>query len=297
MIASSLELRVPGVLHRHAERAPAVPVVFDSPHSGRERPPDFDSELPESTLRQSEDAYVEELFGEAPGMGAVLLEALFPRCYVDVNRTPDDLDPALLATPWPEPLHPSGKTMRGTGLIWRRIPPDREIYDRPLTVAEVQARIDRYWQPYHAALQEALDERHGRFGAVWHVNCHSMPSWGDATTEDGPVPRAQFVLGDRDGTTCEPAFTAFVAERLRTFGYEVKLNDPYKGVELVRRHGRPGESRHSLQVEINRALYLNEATLEKTADFAQVKRDIGRLMQDICSFVQSATAKGTGAAP
>jgi N-formylglutamate amidohydrolase len=265
--------------------APA-PVVFDSPHSGTDYPDDFGTIAPLSVLRRSEDAFVDELFAAAPRHGAPLIAALFPRIYIDPNRDLIDLDPAMLDGPWPDPLVPSRKTELGVGLVWRIMPPDSRLYDRLLTVAEVRARIERCWQPYHHAVATAIDETHRRFGKVWHVNCHSMPAMGNAASEDGPVPRAEFVLGDRDGTTCEAGFTAFVAGELRDMGYEVKINEPYKGVELVRRYSDPARGRHSLQLEVNRKLYMDEARIEKSAGFTQVQTDLGKLCSAICRYAR-----------
>ena len=260
--------------------------VFDSPHSGTAYPEDFRSIAPMTEIRRSEDAFVDELFGSAPGHGAAMIAATFPRIYIDPNRDLIDLDPAMLDGPWSDPLVPSRKTELGVGLIWRIMPPDIPLYDRQLTVAEVRGRIEHCWKPYHQAVADAIDAAHRRFGKVWHVNCHSMPAVGNAASEDGPVPRAEFVLGDRDGTTCEPAFTAFVAGELRDMGYEVKINEPYKGVELVRRYSDPAKGRHSLQIEVNRKLYMDERRIERSRGFSRVKADLDKLVAAICRYAR-----------
>jgi N-formylglutamate amidohydrolase len=270
--------------------AEPAPVVFDSPHSGTDYPDDFGSIAPVSVLRRSEDAFVDELFAAAPGHGAPLIAANFPRIYIDPNRDLIDLDPAMLDGPWPDPLVPSRKTELGVGLIWRIMPPDSQLYDRLLSVAEVRGRIERCWKPYHHAVATTIDETHRRFGKVWHVNCHSMPAMGNAASEDGPVARAEFVLGDRDGTTCEAGFTAFVAGELRDMGYDVKINEPYKGVELVRRYSDPARGRHSLQLEINRKLYMDEKTIQKTAGFTALQADMGKLAGAICRYARESAA-------
>jgi N-formylglutamate amidohydrolase len=267
-------------------QAEPAPVVFDSPHSGTDYPDDFGTIAPLSILRRSEDAFVDELFAAAPRHGAPLIAARFPRIYIDPNRDLTDLDPAMLDGAWPDPLVPSRKTELGVGLVWRIMPPDSRLYDRLLSVAEVRTRIERCWKPYHHAVAAAIDQTHRRFGKVWHVNCHSMPAMGNAASEDGPVPRAEFVLGDRDGTTCEADFTAFVAGALRDMGYDVKINEPYKGVELVRRYSDPARGRHSLQLEINRKLYMDEARIEKSDGFAQVQADMGKLAAAICRYAR-----------
>jgi len=271
----------------HAPRAEVAPVVFDSPHSGTAYPEDFGTIAPLATLRRSEDAFVDEIFNSAPSHGAPLIAAQFPRIYIDPNRDLIDLDPAMLDGPWPDPLVPSRKTELGVGLIWRIMPPDARLYDRLLSVEEVRGRIDRCWKPYHRAVAGAIEETHERFGKSWHVNCHSMPAVGNAASEDGPVARAEFVLGDRDGTTCEPGFTAFVAGQLRDMGYEVKINEPYKGVELVRRYSDPAKGRHSLQLEINRKLYMDEQTIEKSAGFGELQRNMDKLVAAICAYARA----------
>jgi N-formylglutamate deformylase len=274
---------------RHDPVGLALPLVLDSPHSGTHYPADFDHLPPRSVVRQAEDTYVETLYAAAPGAGATLIEALFPRAYIDPNRHISDMDPAVLDEPWPGPIAPSHKTELGIGLIWRLAHGGVPMYDRPLSLADVERRIALCYEPYHAAVAAALDERHRRFGAVWHLNCHSMPAVGDVMSDDPGRPRADFVLGDRDATTCEPEFTAFVAATLSGMDYSVAINDPYKGVELVRKHGRPAERRHSLQIEINRRLYMDEAMLTKTSGFAALQADLARLLEALADYVRART--------
>ncbi|MGE4528930.1 MAG: N-formylglutamate amidohydrolase [Rhodospirillaceae bacterium] len=272
-----------------AEPAARVAAVFDSPHSGTDYPEDFRPALPMRELRMAEDMYIDEMYAAAPSAGAALLLAHFPRIYLDANRSIIDMDQDLLDAPWPGPLAPGIKTQYGLGLIWRKSAEGNPIYDRKLSVAECEARIARYHAPYHAALQRLLNARHAAFGAVYHVNCHSMPEFSSALAPEGPgVPRADIVLGDRDGTTCAPAFTHAVADCLRGEGLNVAINDPYKGVELVRAFSDPSANRHSLQVEINRRLYMNETTFEKNADFAATKAAVGRLIETVAGFARSA---------
>jgi N-formylglutamate amidohydrolase len=263
--------------------------VLDSPHSGTHYPADFDHQPPRAVVRKAEDTHVEALYAAAPDVGATLIEALFPRAYIDPNRHLSDLDPAVLDEPWPGPLTPSRKTDLGIGLVWRLAEGGSPMYARPLSVAEIERRIALCYEPYHAAVASVLDDRHRRFGSVWHLNCHSMPAVGGVLSDDPGRARADFVLGDRDATTCEPEFTAFVARTLADMGYDVAINDPYKGVELVRRHGRPAERRHSLQVEVNRKLYMDEATLARTAGFAALQADLARLLEALADYVQART--------
>lgn len=269
---------------------PALPVVVDSPHSGVVDPPDFTHVCPRRLLRDAEDVDVDALVADAPDHGAALLCALFPRSYIDVNRAVDDLDENLIEGEWPGGLAGSDRSRQGMGLIRRSCRPGVPMYDRRLSVAEVQARIDGYYMPYHATLAEMLDAAHARWGKVWYLDCHSMPSVAPLLgggAERGP---ADFVLGDRDGTTCDPDFTAFLAETLRGMGYAVRVNDPYKGVELVRRHGRPAEGRHAVQIEVNRGLYIDERTLERHDGFDAVRNAMGRLIAAACAYAADAVA-------
>ena len=289
MSAANVHL-VPGVLRREDAFEPVAPVVFDSPHSGYDFPDDFRLSVPLATVRDTEDSFVDELFAAAPGNGAMLLAALFPRSFIDPNRDLLDIDPDLLAEPWPEDLIPTEKTRLGLGLIRRVGKLGKPIYDRKLPVAEVQARIDAYYRPYHRELAAAIEAAQRRFGAVWHVNCHSMHAVSTGIAPDGKGNRRpDFCLGDRDGSTCDGAFTALVGDTLEGMGYSVTVNDPYKGVELVRRYGDPGRRRHSLQIEINRGLYMTEETREKSAGFRRLEQDIGKLVAAICDFAMQQT--------
>jgi len=279
---------IPGVLYRHDPEVPEVPLVFDSPHSGVQYPRDFDFTCPLELLRTAEDTYVDELYGAAPAHGATLIGAFFPRSYIDANRNLADIDQALLDAPWPGEAMPGEKSRLGMGLIRRLAVPKTPVYGRKLGVAEVQARIARYYEPYHRELAAVADRLYARFGGVWHVNCHSMKSVSNAMASEGAgVVRGDFVLGDRDGTTCAPELTEFVLRFLRDRGYDVKVNDPYKGVELVRRHGRPRERRHSLQIEVNRKLYMDEATFERNANFPRLKADLDALVAALGGFARA----------
>lgn len=271
---------------RHDPPGPPLPLVLDSPHSGEWYPDDFDHAPPRAIVRQAEDTHVARLWLQALSHGATMLEARFPRAYIDANRSLADIDLALLADGWPAPVAPSRKTEQGIGLVWRLARGGMPMYARKLFAAEVQARIDRCWLPYHNELQSLLDAQHRAYGGVWHINCHSMPAVGDALADDPGNTRADFVLGDRDGTTCAPAFTQLVADTARGLGYSVAINDPYKGVELVRRHGRPHENRHSLQIELKRTLYMDEVTLEPNAGYGRLERDLGHLAGVLAGFVR-----------
>ena len=253
----------------------ALPIVIDSPHSGTDYPSDFRSRLTGLALRQGEDTWVHELYASAPAHGATLLAAQFPRSYVDPNRSLDDIDQALLAEPWPGPVTPSRKTELGVGLVWRLMA-GQPIYERPLSVQEVQGRIDRCWRPYHAALNHALDAA-AASGPRWHLNVHSMPddSYRRLGLPDKPL--ADFVLGNLEGSTCDEATMDVVESSLRGSGYSVARNDPFKGVEIIRASGRPQRGWQALQIEVRRSLYMNEQ-LHKHAGFDRLQAAIDTLL-------------------
>jgi N-formylglutamate deformylase len=241
------------------------PLLYDSPHSGRFYPADFASHATRLELRRGEDAYVDELLAGAPALGVTVLVANYPRCYIDLNRAEDDLDAALLAESWPGPLHPTEKTARGLGLIRRYVVPGVEAQAGPLSVREVQSRIERVYRPYHAALSSLVEETHSAHGAVWHLDWHSMKSVGNAMTPDGAgARRPDFIVSNRDGASASPAVTDLVVGGLRELHYTVAVNDPYRGGEIVRRIGAPARNIHSIQVEINRRLYLDESAVVTT---------------------------------
>jgi len=238
-------------------------------------------------LRRAEDTHVDALYAAAPDHGATLIAANFPRSYIDANRSLLDIDAALLDAAWPGPINVSRKTEKGIGLVWRLLDTGEAIYRRKLTVAEVQARISACYAPYHRTVRDAINAAHKHYGAVWHVNCHSMPATSSVISEEGPgVARADFVLGDRDGTTCSPDFTAFVAQTLRDMGYDVRINDPYKGVELVRAYSDPAARKHSLQIEVNRKLYMDEDSRERNEGFDKLRDDLTALVKAIGSFAR-----------
>jgi N-formylglutamate deformylase len=273
------------VLIIHGPRPPAAPgrpIVLDSPHSGQRMPADFGAAVSPAELREGEDCFIDALWQPAAERGIPLLAAQFPRTYLDANRHADDIDVLLLDGSWPSPVNASGKGAIGKALVWRTLDADRPIYDRRLSVAEVQARIDRCHRPYHAALQQLLDAAHAQFGVVWHINCHSMGPETSVLIEgvDGQ-PRADVVLGDRDGTTCAPEFTDFVRQVLTDFGYRVQVNDPFKGVELVRAYAHPAAGRHSLQLELNKRLYMDVAALQPHAGFSQVQAHLMQLLDAV----------------
>jgi len=263
-----------------------VPVVFDSPHSGMEWPPDFRPAAPRAAVHTTWDAFVDELWADVPAHGATLLAATFPRAYIDVNRAADDLDPTLLGSPWPEPLATSDYSRRGMGLIRRLALPGVPMYDHPLPVAEVAARLRDYYRPYRAALAGRLDELHRAHGFVWHVNCHSMKSRGNGMNIDEGALRPDIVVSDRLGRTAAPEFTRRAADWFADRGLSVQVNDPYRGGDLVVTHGDPAAGRQSIQIEINRALYLDEATCTRGPRFAEVRTLLGEFARTLCRLAR-----------
>ncbi len=275
-------------VHRTLFAAEPLPLVFDSPHSGSALPDGFGTVLPLEILRQAEDSYVDELFAGVAERGATLIAADFPRAFIDVNRAADDIDPDMLDGPWPVALNPSARSERGIGLIRRLVGPGEAVYDRLLAVDEIRSRLDdRYW-PYHAHLKQTLAAMKRRFGAVFHVNCHSMKSVGNATTPDGPAQRPDIVIGDLHGISCRPEFTRLVVTAFAECGYSVAVNDPYAGAHILCCYGDPAAGIHSLQVEINRALYMDESTRRRHDGFEKLRADLNTIAEDIAAYVGSA---------
>ncbi|KJK23626.1 N-formylglutamate amidohydrolase [Burkholderiaceae bacterium 16] len=267
------------------------PLFLDSPHSATSYPADFRpaAGLPLALLRQAEDTFVDELYADAPARGIALLCAGFPRSYLDANRGIEEIDEALLDAPWPGPRQETSKTRLGKGLVWRVLDTGEAIYDRKLSVAEVQARIAQYYLPYYAQLQKLADQAIASHGSAWHINCHSMPSEAaQYATEHPGLQHPDFVVGDRDGTTCDTRFTDRVEGVLKEMGYDVWRNHPYKGVEIVRVVGQPAQKRHSLQLEINRKLYMDEVGLVHNAGFGKLKADLNALLDELKVFVKAA---------
>jgi N-formylglutamate amidohydrolase len=256
-----------------------LPFVFNSPHSGRVYPQAFlrASKLDALTLRRSEDSYVEELFGFVAELGAPMLYAHFPRAYLDVNREPYELDPVLFREGLPHYANTqSVRVVGGLGTIARIVSEADEIYREPLTVGAALERINRLYEPYHATLKELLAEAKAQFGVAVLIDCHSMPS---SPMADQGVGRPDFVLGDRFGTSCSPELMRLASGQLRSLGHVIVLNKPYAGGYITENYGRPHEGIHALQVEINRALYMDEVNFERTSSFHRLRGDLERMVK------------------
>lgn len=232
---------------------------------------------------------MDALWADVPHVGGTLIHAGFPRSYIDANRACTDMDAAMLSEPWPGDVQASERcTTLGNGLVFSKTTTLADIYDRKLGASEVQHRIDSCWKPYRNALREALHHTRTAFGRVWHLNLHSMPS--NAYERLGRVsatPLADVVLGDLHGRSCSPGFARYVSDAFRALGYRVSINDPYAGQDLIREHGQPGIGCESLQIEINRSLYLDEETREPNARYAQTRDDVSRVLRVIAAFVQA----------
>ncbi|WP_339746616.1 N-formylglutamate amidohydrolase [uncultured Maricaulis sp.] len=275
--------------------AATTPLVLDSPHSGTRLPPGFETLATRAQQLTAWDAFIPDLWRGAVVAGACLVEAEFARIVIDPNRAIDDIDPALIAGTWPTAwgeLAPTRYSERGMGLIRHLILPGQPMYASPLAPQEIRQRIDQLYTPYHRALTDQLDALHKQFGAVWHIDCHSMKSQANAMNIDLGRPRPDIVLGDLDGTSCAAEFTDLVEAELRACGYSVARNQPYKGGDIVRRHGDPAQGRHSLQIEINRALYLDEARFEPSAGYSELQRNLSRVSEAITTDLRARITTG-----
>lgn len=270
-----------------------VPLVCDSPHSGTHYPDDFRYAVDHAALRRSEDTHVDTLWSGVPQVGGSLICATFPRSYIDPNRVESDVDVAMLDGPWPHPASPSPRCIeQGNGLVWRLTPEFLPIYDRLLSRDEMERRIHHYWRPYRQVVDDQLRRVAERFGGWWHLNVHSMPSNAYERLGMKPQRLADVVLGDLDGSTCSPAFLDVVASAFKSRGYLVSVNDPYKGQDLIRTSGQPAKNRHSLQIEINRVLYMDEKTREPNAHFGTLKHDIDLVLREVAAFLQERLVHG-----
>jgi N-formylglutamate amidohydrolase len=269
------------------------PLVVASPHSGDHYPSEFlaASRLDPVTLRKSEDCFVDEICGLAPSLGAPLLRALFPRAFVDCNREPWELDPLMFEDPLPEFVNrTSPRVAVGLGTIARLVADGQSIYRGKLRFAEVESRIARLYQPYHAALGALIDETTAAFGGCILIDAHSMPSTGSGPGPARARRRVDMVLGDRMGSACHPLVIETAELVLRGRGYQVIRNTPYAGGFTTRHYGRPADGRHALQIELNRALYMDEARLERKPFLDTLKADIGHVLQALGDLDPAALA-------
>ena len=266
----------PFVLTRAAQPSP---LVFASPHSGRHYPASLmqATRLDDLSIRQSEDGYVDQLIAGGPSQGASLIAATYGRAYLDVNRSPLELDPDMFEGDLPpDQVRASARVSAGLGVIAKIVAEGQEIYRDRLAPLEAQARLEAVHGPYHAALSDLLAQTSQAHGLVILIDWHSMPSmasgggWGRVGSD--------FVLGDRHGTSCSSGLTRLVDEGLTRMGYQVARNSPYAGGYTTEHYGQPSQGIHALQIEINRRLYLNEADMTLSSGFASLKRNLDRLI-------------------
>ncbi len=261
-----------------------VPLLFSSPHSGQLYSAAFlqQSALPLLGLRSTEDTFVDELFSISPEAGAVQLAATFPRCYVDPNRAIDELDVTMFDGDIGYAANKSSLRVKsGLGVIPRVNLQGEPIYASPLPALEVAHRLENYYKPYHAMLKKLIQQTKKKFGFCVLIDCHSMPSVGGPIDEDKGQPRVNFVLGDYYAKSCAPVFSRSVATFLRRQGYAVQYNMPYAGGFITQHYGDPAKNVHVLQIEVCRSLYMNEQTMEKTANFTVLQTALSGLVQHL----------------
>lgn len=250
------------------------PFVFNSPHSGRNYTPQFLAgvQLDRATIRRSEDYRIDELFAGAIAHGCPMLVANFPRAFVDVNREPFELDPAMFADTLPDYVNTrSVRVAGGLGTVPRIVSETEEIYARKIPFAEALERIETVYRPYHNCLRNMLAATHLAFGHAILIDCHSMPSSRDSSKRRM---RPDIVLGDRYGTSCAQDIIWAAGEILSELGYDVEINKPYAGGFITEHYGRPESGLHALQVEINRGIYMDETRLTKRTEFERIADDL-----------------------
>jgi N-formylglutamate amidohydrolase len=262
-----------------APERPFVPMIFTSSHSGRAYTADLmpGVRLRPLSLRRSEDSFVDELFSAAPANGAALLAANFPRAFCDANREAWELDPAMFADPLPDWVNTSSsRVSAGLGTIAKVVASGEPIYQTKLPFAEAERRIVTYWRPFHDTLTHLIQDIRAQFGYCLLIDCHSMPSNGQGKRVGGrPI---DFILGDLHGSACASRVTRAAEAFLNGKGYLVRRNDPYAGGYITRHYGKPADDVHVLQIEIARALYMDEVRIERLPDFSFVQQQMSDLV-------------------
>jgi|SRR5271165_2494599 len=281
-----------GILELHEPAARRLPLVLASPHSGSEYPADFvaASRLDPLALRQSEDSFVDELFAAAPHLGAPLLSARFPRAYLDVNREAYELDPTMFSDTLPSFVNAGSPRVRiGLGTIARIVANGEEIYTGKLRFADAERRIECLYHPYHQVLRRLVQQTEGAFGGYLLVDCHSMPSTSGpgCSGQDG----ADIVLGDCHGAACAPRILEAASRFLIGRGLKVAINAPYAGGFTTGFYGRPSAHCHALQIEINRALYMDERSYRRKPRFVRLVDELADLIELLGQVTQDCLPK------
>lgn len=259
-------------------------VVFASPHSGRRYPASFlkRAVLNESEVRSSEDAFVDDLYASAVDHGAPLMLAQSPRAYLDLNRGADELDPAVIEGV--RRLTHNPRIASGLGVIPRVVSNGRAIYDGKLTLQEAHDRLGKIWHPYHDKLQSLLDEAHSAFGEAILIDCHSMPHEALANVGVPGASRPDVVLGDRFGAAAASSIVEQVEAAFASAGFKVARNMPFAGAYICQQYGRPSRRHHAVQVEIDRALYMDEKTIKPNANFKAFKAALDGVIAELAGI-------------
>jgi N-formylglutamate deformylase len=268
----------PGLFLRYEPDGASAPLLVDVSRSGREYPKHYRSPLPFTTVHDNVSMYVEDLWAGTTGAGGTLLYCSFPNTWIDVNRNELDMDPALVDGAWPVALKPTQRTLEGLGLIKTKARYGEPFQERKLTVAEIEERLDRYYRPYHAELKRTADDLYARFGRLTQISCHCMSAVGAPTHPDAGKSRADFCVSDLKGKTASKEAMARVVDTLKSLGYSVSVNDPYVGNELIRRVGDPARGVNSIQVEINKKLFMDTKTFRATEGLVKVRADLDHLL-------------------
>jgi N-formylglutamate deformylase len=266
--------------------ARAAPVLFEAPRSGTCYPADFRPAVAFDALHAAVSSYVPELYAGAPDAGIPLMVARVANSVVDLNRHPDDVDADMLDGTWLRPLPEDRRAPLGIGLIRRYAQPGQPIYTGKLAVAEVERRIATYHAPYHAALAAALERLRASHGWAMHVSLHCMSAVGNALARDHGAARPAFCIGDRHGTTCDGAVSRAIVDALAGCGYDVTLNAPYAGAYAIARHSAPERGIHSVQIEIRKDLFMDEASGARHSGFDRVRGDLDRLAKTVADFAR-----------
>jgi len=270
--------------HLTRPERPATPVVFASPHSGRDYPWSFlrRTVLDEHVIRTSEDAYVDRLFECAPQFGAAFLRAGAPRAFIDLNRSADELDPALIEGAR-KPGH-NPRVTSGLGVIPRVVAGGRSIYRGKLSLSEAEMRIEKYWRPYHGQLQQLLTEAHDRFGEAILVDCHSMPHEALDPIARSGARRPEVVIGDRFGASASAAVVDRIETAFLNAGLCVVRNAPFAGAYITQHYGRPSRRQHAVQIEIDRSIYMNEHAIRPNANFQAFRKVLRGVVSEIATI-------------
>lgn len=273
----------------HLPRRQITPVVFSSPHSGRDYPAAFvaASPLDAHVLRSSEDAFVDELYSHATTCGAPLIVARTPRAYIDLNRAADELDPAVIEGVDRMPHNP--RVSSGLGVIPRVVAGGRNIYRGKMSLREAEQRLSQHWHPYHRALRGLMDDSHARFGRAILIDCHSMPHEAIEAHSRAGQPRPEVVLGDRFGTAAGREVVERLEAAFGRAGLRVVRNSPFAGAYIAQAYGRPSRGHHCVQVEIDRALYMDESRIERRADFDAFRALLAGVIEEITTGFATST--------